>query len=187
VEHVVLVDPDGTSTEVVGDTDGSVEVAGVYRSGKTIVGVVTGLDDLLLSLKLGDRADRAEDLFLHDLHVLGDIREDGRLNEVSLVTVSLTSSNNGSTFLLALLNIAHDSVILDLRDLWSLEGVDGEWVTDLVGNSALLESLNELVVDARLNVDSGTSTAALAMVEENTEVDPRDSVLDVSIIEDDIW
>jgi len=187
VKHVVLVDPDGTSTEIVGDTDGSVEVGGVYRSGKTIVGVVTSLDDLLLSLKLGDRADRAEDLFLHDLHVLSDIREDGWLNEVSLVTVSLTSSDDGSTFILTLLDIAHDAVILELRDLWSLEGVGGEWVTDLVGNSALLESLNELVVDARLNVDTGTSTAALAVVEENAKVDPRDGVLDVSIVEDDIW
>jgi hypothetical protein len=56
--------------------------------------------------------------------------------------------------------------------LWSLEGALGEWVTDLVCLGTSPESLNELVVDSFLNVDTRTGTAALAVVQENTEVDP---------------
>lgn len=54
VQHVVLVNPDGTGTELVGDADGSVEVGGVDGSGETVGGGVTSLDDLFLSLELGD-------------------------------------------------------------------------------------------------------------------------------------
>ena len=187
MEHVVLVDPDGTSTESVGDTDGGVEVLGVDSGGKTVGGVVTSLDDLLLSLELGNRADRAEDFFLHDLHVLGDVGEDGGLDEVSLVAVTLTTGDNSSTRLLAFFDVAHDSIILKLRNLWALEGVGSEWVTDLVGSGTLLEPLNELVVNTRLDINTGTSTAALAVVEEDTEVDPGDGILNISIVEDDVW
>jgi len=101
VKHVILVDPDGTGTELVGDTDGSVQVLCVDSSGKTICGVVASLDDLLFGLELGDGADGAEDLFLHDLHVLSDIGEDSGLDEVSLVTVTLATSDNGRAFLLS--------------------------------------------------------------------------------------
>ncbi len=69
----------------------------------------------------------------------------------------------------------------------SLEGLGIKWVTDLVGGGTLLESLDELVVNTRLDVDTGTSTTALAVVEENTEVNPRDSILDVGVVKDDIW
>ena len=34
-DHVVVVDPDGTGLEDVGDTDGGVDVLGVDGSGKT--------------------------------------------------------------------------------------------------------------------------------------------------------
>lgn len=187
VQHIVGVNPDGTGTELVGDTDGSVEVLGVDSSGETVAGVVSGLDNLLLSLELGDRADGAEDLLLHDLHVLSDIGENGRLDEVSLVTVTLTSSDDGGTRLLTLGDVTHNTVVLELGDLWSLEGVGVEWIADLVLGGTLLESLNKLVVDTGLNVDTGTSTAALAVVEENTKVDPRDGIINIGIVEDNVW
>ena len=187
MKHVVLIDPDSTSTELVGDPDGGVEILGVDSRGKTVGGVVSFLDDLLLSVELGNGADRAEDFFLHDLHVLSDIGEDGGLNEVSLVAVTLTASDDGSTFLLTFLDVTHDAVVLKLRDLWALEGVGSEWITDLVGGGTLLESLNELVINTRLDIHTGTGAAALAVVEEDTEVDPGDGVLNVGIVEDDIW
>lgn len=37
-DHVVVVDPDGTGLEGVGDTDGSVNVLGVDGSGETYKG-----------------------------------------------------------------------------------------------------------------------------------------------------
>ena len=64
----------------------------MHGSGETVCGAVADLDDLLLGLELADGADWAEDLFLHDLHVLGDVREDGGLDEVTLVAVALAAN-----------------------------------------------------------------------------------------------
>ena len=80
----------------------------------------------------------------------------------------------------------HDAVELYLRDLRALEGVLREWVADDVLLRPLLEALDELVVDALLHVDTRASTAALAVVEEDTEVDPRDGVVNVGVLEDDV-
>jgi hypothetical protein len=107
VESVVCVDPDGTSAERVGHLDGCVEVGGVHGCGETVCGVVANLDDIGLGLELGDCADGAEDLLLLDLHVLGNVGEDGRLNEVALVTLALTTSLNGGAALLTLLNVTN--------------------------------------------------------------------------------
>lgn len=186
VKHVVAVDPDGTSADGVADTESSVEVSGVDGGGETVLGVVAELDDLVLGLELGDGADGTEDLLLHDLHVGTDIAEDGRLDEVTLVTVALTTDLNSGTLLLTALDVAHDAVELELGDLGTLEGLLKEWVTDLVGESTLLEGLEELVIDTLLDEDAGTSAAALAVVVVDTEVDPRDGLLDIGIVEDDV-
>lgn len=154
--------------------------------GKTVVGVVGELDDLLLILELGDGADGTENLLLHDLHVGTDVAEDGGLNEVTFVAKTLTTGLNGGTLLLSGLNVAHDTIILKLADLGALEGLLVERVADLVLSSALLEGGQELVVDALLDEDTGTSAAALAVVVVNTEVDPVDGILDVGVIENDV-
>lgn len=168
----VAVDPDGTGLEGVGDADGGVDVGGVDGSGETVGGVVGEVDDLSLGGEPGDGADGAEDLLLHDLHVGADISEDGGLDEVALVAVALTTSDNGGALSLAGLDVAHDTVVLELRDLRTLEGLLVEWVTDLVLLSSLLEGSEELVVDAVLDVDTGTGAAALSVVVVDTEVDP---------------
>ena len=154
--------------------------------GKTVNAVVAELDDLSLVLELGDGAHRTEDLFLHDLHVVTDIGEDGGLNEVSLVTVTLTADLDGGTILLTRLDVAHDTIELELRNLRSLEGVGSKWVANLVLLSALLESLEELVIDALLDKDTSSGAAALAVVVVDTEVDPADGLLDIGIVENDV-
>ena len=83
-------------------------------------------------------------------------------------------------------NLPHDAVKLELRDLGSLEGVLGEGVADSVLGSALPESLNELVVDALLDVDTRTSAAALSVVEVDTKVDPVDGLVKVGIGKDNV-
>jgi len=45
----VLVDPDSTSLEVLGDVEGSVERLGVETGSETVLGVVGLLDDLVKS------------------------------------------------------------------------------------------------------------------------------------------
>jgi hypothetical protein len=89
------------------------------------------------------------------------------LDEVSLLTVSLTTSDDGSTLLNTTLDVVHDSVVLGLRNLRTLVGSLGEWVTncqsckstcamyspDLELGGGSLELLSELVVDTLLDVD----------------------------------
>jgi hypothetical protein len=53
-----------------------------------------------------------------------------------------------------------------------LEGITLKWVADLVLLCAGLESLNKLVVDAILDIDAGACATALAVVEENTKINP---------------
>lgn len=105
VKSVVCVDPNGTSLEGVGDLDGGVEVGCVDSGSKTVCGVVTNADGVLLGLELGDRADGSENLFLHDGHVVLDVGEDGGLDEVSLVALALTAGNDGGTLVLAGLDV----------------------------------------------------------------------------------
>lgn len=114
MDHVVLVDPDRAGTDTIRHANGRVEVGGVDSRGKTVSGEVGRLENLLLRLELGNGADGAKDLLLHDLHVLRDIGEDGRLDEVSLVAVTLAPSHNGRARLLALVNVTHDAVVLEL-------------------------------------------------------------------------
>lgn len=106
MKSVVCVDPNGTSLEGVGNLNGGVEVGCVDSGGKTVCGVVTDADGVCLVLELGDRANGSEDLFLHDGHVVLDVGEDGGFDEVSLVTLALTTGNDGGTLVLSGLDVS---------------------------------------------------------------------------------
>lgn len=152
----------------------------------TVLTAVTDLDCLLSVLELLDGDDGTEDLLLGDLHVGSDIGEQSGLDVVALVAVALTTERNGSTAILAVLDVLHNAVELELGDLRTLEGVGGEGVTELVLGGTLPEASDELVVDALLDQQPRAGTAALAVVEEDTKVGPRDGVVNVSILEDDV-
>lgn len=152
----------------------------------TVVGGVGNANRILLILELLDRADRSEDLLLDDLHVLIDVGEDSRLDVVALVAETLATGDHLGTVLLAGLDVAHDAVKLELGDLRSLEGVLGEGVANLVLQRALLEALQELVVDGLVDQDPRAGAAALPVVEVDAKVDPRDGVVDVGVREDDV-
>ena len=92
-----------------------------------------------------------------------------RLDEESLVADSLTTSDDGGALLLTRLDVAHDSVGLELRDLGTLVRGRLEGVSDLESGGLGLEGLGKLVVDALLDVDSGTGTAGLTVVEAGCE------------------
>ena len=79
---------------------------------KTVGGAVADFDGFFLGLKLGDGADGAKDFFLHDLHVVGDVTENGGLDEVALLALALAANLDGSTGLLAVLDVASYDVSL---------------------------------------------------------------------------
>ena len=155
-------------------------------SSETVGGAVTDLDGLVNVLELLDGDDRTEDLLLGDLHVLSNIGEQGRLDVVALTAVTLTTESNGRTSLLAVLDVVHDALKLELGDLRALEGIGGEGVTEFVLGGTLLEASDELVVDVLLDQQARAGAAALAVVEEDTKVGPRDGVVNVGVIEDDV-
>lgn len=152
----------------------------------TVLRAVTDLDSLVSVLELLDGDDGAEDLLLGDLHVGSDIGEQSGLDVVALVAVALTTERNGSTTLLTVLDVLHDAVELELGDLRTLEGVGGEGVTELVLGGTLPEASDELVVDALLDQQPRAGAAALTVVEEDTKVGPRDGVVNVGILEDNV-
>ncbi len=203
MQCIVGVHPNGTRTQRIRHLDGIVQVLGVDGGGQSIIGLVANSDNLLLGLELGNGAHGTEDLLLHNTHLLGDIREDGRLDEVALVTFALTADLELGTCVLAGLDVAwkrisnthwkkmplyspHNAVELYLRDQRALEGVLGKRVANNVLLRPLLKSLYKLVVDTLLHVDAGAGAAALAAVEEDAKVDPRDGVVNVSVLEDDV-
>jgi len=83
----------------------------VHGSCETVGGGVAELDNFLLGLELGDGADWAKDLFLHNLHVFGDIGEDGWLDEVSLLTLASTTDLDLGTSVLAGLDVAANMLV----------------------------------------------------------------------------
>ena len=74
--------------------------------GKTVGGGVSETDGVLFGLEFSDGADGAEDLLLHDLHVFADVGENGWLDEVALVAVTLATDFDLGTLLLAGVDVA---------------------------------------------------------------------------------
>lgn len=78
----------------------------MYGGSKTVGGAVADADGILLCLELGNAAHGAEDLLLHNLHVLSHVREDGRLDEEALVALAFTAGDHLGAGLLAGINVA---------------------------------------------------------------------------------
>ena len=71
-----------------------------------------------------------------------------RRENVPLGSVSLSSGVNCSSLGLTGLDVSHDSVVLELRVLRTLEGVGGERVSNLESSDLGSELLHEFVVDS---------------------------------------
>ena len=110
VQHVSRVNPNGTGLEFVCGLDCPVDVLREDGSSKTVDGVVGLTEDILIILELDDDTDGTEDLFFHDLHVWACVGEDGRLDEVTFVAVTLAAIVERRTFFLARFDVAHDTL-----------------------------------------------------------------------------
>ena len=106
VQHIVLVDPHGPGPQGIADSDGGVQVRRVYGAGEAIGRRVSDPNGVFLGLEFGDGADGAEDFFLHDFHVLADVGEDGRLDEVAFFAMALATDFHLGAFFLTSVNVA---------------------------------------------------------------------------------
>lgn len=185
-ERKLTVDPNGTSLKPVAHPNRRVQILSMHRRSQTIRSIITQPNSIRLILELGNSCNRPKDLLLHDLHLLRDIRKDGRLDEIPLITMAITPRDNRSALLLTRRNIPHNTVILQLADLRALESLRVERVADLVFEGTLLKGRDELVVDALLDIDARSRAAALAVVVVDAKVDPADGLFDVGVVEDNI-
>ena len=68
-------------------------------------GGIPKADSLRFILEFSNRANRTEDLLLHDLHIGSDVGEDGRLDKVPLLAVSFASHLELRTGLLSVVDV----------------------------------------------------------------------------------
>lgn len=131
IQLVHTVDPCRTRLESVRSLNRSVQVLREDGCSKTVSGVVGLSDYVVLVLEFDDNADRTKDFFLDDLHVRGSVGEDGGSDEIPFGAMAFTANLDFGTSILAGLDVTHDTVVLDLRDLGTLEGLGVEGVADL--------------------------------------------------------
>jgi len=187
VQNVVLIDPDGSSVQRVCEFDRPRDILREDGRSQPVHGIIRNGNDIIIVLELAHDHDRSKDFIFHDGHVGLDVGEDGRLDEVSLRAVLLATHENSGSFLLALLNISHDTVELNLGYLRALEGFLVEWISNLERLNVVCEFLHELVINVLLDVYARTSAAALSMVEEDTEGTPLYGLVKIGVIADDVW
>ena len=184
IENVVSVDPDGTGAERAGDAVDGVDVLGKDTGGESVVGVVATLDDVGLVLEFGHGHDGAEDFLLENLGGIRDIGEDGGLDVEALVVLAVTATGEFETLVLARLDVTHNALELHGVNLGTLiSAVEG--VTDLAGLGLRNNLLKELVVHVLMHEDARGGAAALAVVEEQSEVNLVDGFVEIDVGEND--
>ena len=114
VEVIVGVDPNGTSANLVGNVNSLVDIIGVDASSKTVLSIIGKLDNTSTFLNLGNGHNGAKNLLLDNLHVFGDVSENGGVHKVTLTVNALATSDNLSTTPDTVLNVLKDTVELDL-------------------------------------------------------------------------
>jgi hypothetical protein len=179
------VDEDGAGFEAAGDALGVLDVLAPNTGTKTGVGVVGALDDLLLVGPGLGGDDGAEGLLGDDAAVVGRVVDDGRLDEEALLGGGGVLAN--SELVAVLLGVREE--LLDLLVLHLvLDGAEeraGLGVADLDSLSEVDHLLDELGVDALVDVDTLGGDADLTGVLEGAHGDLRSDLLHVDIGEND--
>jgi hypothetical protein len=103
------------------------------RRSQAVGTIVGAADSFLLRLEATNNYKRAEDFFAIDLHVVGDICEDGGGHEEAFsadIFVGFAAGDQCSAFRFAGFNVGEDAVELGFCDLGALEGVILPWIAD---------------------------------------------------------
>ncbi len=124
-------------------------------------------------------------LFSGDRHVISDVTKNGGLDVVALLKRAAASSKNLCALSLAELDVAHDALKLQVVDLGSLLRCAVELRSHFDGVCHSSCFGDELVVDRLLHEEAAARAAALAVVQEETDVCGRNGGVNVSIFKDD--
>src|SRR5262245_17517856 len=186
IEDIVAVDPDGAGAQAVGDAVRLGDVAGPDGGGQAEMGLVAAFHHLVGVLEREHVHHWAENFVAGDFHLILDVVEDRRLDEVALVADAITAAQHLGAFLLARVDEAHDAIHLLLRDLRALLGGGVERVAYFPRLGLLEELVDHLVVDLFFHEQAATGAATLALVEEQAEVGALDGGVEVGVGEDDV-
>jgi len=149
--RIPTVDPDAAPSDVVSDSHRLVDVIRHDPRSKTVHGRIGSLDDLMHVLELDQALHRAKDLIRGNLHVVGDVRENGRLDEEAFVSDTRSAGLELGALLLAELDVAENLLELGVINLGSLLGPWGEHVPHDPAGGRRLALLKELVLDGLLD------------------------------------
>jgi len=179
------VDEDGAGLEALGDLLGVGDVLAPDTGTEAGLSVVGALDDLLLvGPGLGGH-DGAEGLLSDDTAIVGRVVNDGGLNEVTLALGGgVLADGELVAVLLGVLEELLDLLVLHLV-LDRAEQGAGLRVANLDGLGEVDHLLEELLVDALVDVDTLGGDADLAGVLEGTHDNLRGGLLDIDVGEDD--
>ena len=165
---------------------GALQVRSPDVGSQAVLGVVCQLKCFFVGIEWGNGNDWTEDFFLEDACRWIHVDKHGWLHEVALWEFCRALATGGQLgFLLADLDVGGDLLVV----LWVDQCTNfGGWIGRKANLDALSLScvaLDELVVDAALDQDAGTSGATLAVKGEYTEDGGIDSCVQVGIVEDD--
>jgi hypothetical protein len=88
-----------TSLDGVSNPNGPTGVLRKDMCCQTVDSVIRELDGLFFGFELDDYTNRAKDLFLYDLHLMTNVSENGRVDEVTLVPQSFTAYHEAGALL----------------------------------------------------------------------------------------
>lgn len=183
--------PNSPSTDTVSNSQSFVNVSCVDSCSQTIAGFVGTVNHFTDVLELQDLHHRPKDLkqqpsiqfntnFHHNIinlylllgnaHIILHLRKHSWLHEIAFVTVTFAATFQLGSLLLARINEPKDLVKLIFINLWALLNIRVKRIADFALFGTGYTLLDKLVVYRFFHKGSGTGTATLALVEEQSKV-----------------
>ncbi len=162
------------------------DIAGPDSGCETVERVICPLDDLAFVLERQNAHHWAEDFVRGDRHVVGDVGEDCRFDEVALVAKAVSARQAGCSRFPAFVDVGQNLVELRLIDLRSLRGRRIERISEFTLGGAGHDAFDEFVADRFLHEDAAAGTAALSLIEKQSDVGSLSGRIHVRIGKDHV-
>lgn len=110
MQRVDAIDPHRAGLQIVRKLDPARDVICEHGGHEAVQCVHRLSQHVLLVFELDDHADGPEYLLLDDAHARAGVREDGQLDPVALVSVTLAAQVHRRAFFLARIDVLHDAL-----------------------------------------------------------------------------
>ncbi len=181
----MTIDPHRPRLKTVGDPVGLLDVARPDVGGQTIGRVVGQSNRLCLILEGDDAEYGPEDLLLGDLHRRGRVRENGGLEEVSLVADRMPATDQSRALLDPGLHVAQHPLLLPAGNKGPQHRVGILAIADLEVARGRRHGLHHALIHALLDEQSAGSETDLTRVEEDRECSTQSNLIQIRVGEHD--